>query len=75
MELGGVTEDTDPGTRIILIDDRGVPHVTFTRSVAWRLGSDRNPGQWVVKVQGRTGGYACSRCFVLPDDALAAPEP
>jgi len=65
MELGGVSEDTEIHTRIVLIDDRGVAHVTFTRSDPWRLGK-----RLLVLVEGRAGGYDCSRCFVLPDDAF-----
>jgi hypothetical protein len=74
VELGGVTEDTSPGTRIALVDDRGVVHVTYTRSIAWRLGSSQRPGDLVVMVEGRTGGYLASRCWVLPDDLLQVAE-
>jgi hypothetical protein len=74
VELGGVTEDTSPGTRVVLVDDRGVAHITYTRSVVWRLGSSERPGAFVVKVVGRSGGYLCSRCFALPDEALLAVE-
>lgn len=79
VELGGVTEDTEPGTRVALVNDDGVVFITYTRSIAWRLGaSSRGPGHnLVVKVRGRTGGYLASRCWVLPDEVLerAASEP
>lgn len=70
VELGGVTEDTSVGTRVALVDDRGVVFITYTRSQAWRLGSERHPGELVVLVSGRTGGYLASRCWVLTDEDL-----
>lgn len=46
-----------PGTPVLLIDDLGDLHETATRSVAWTLAL----GPPVVKVDGRTGGYALAR--------------
>ncbi len=66
VELGGVTEHTSPGTRIALVDDRGVVHVTYTRSEPWYAAGR----QLLVLVVGRAGGYRASRCWVLPDEAL-----
>ncbi|HMG12784.1 MAG TPA: hypothetical protein VK571_06400 [Gemmatimonadaceae bacterium] len=70
VELGGVTADTSPGTRIALVDDRGVVHITHTRSEAWQVES----GHWLVQIVGRTGGYLCARCFALPDEAIQGAE-
>jgi hypothetical protein len=66
VELGGVNESTDSGARVAVIDDRGVVHVTYTRSAPWRLDS----GDLVVLLVGRTGGYRASRCWVLSDEDL-----
>lgn len=77
VELGGVNESTASGARIVLVDDRGVVFITYTRSDPWRLGSVRRPGDLVVLVRGRTGCYLAARCWVLPDEdiALAASAP
>lgn len=65
LKLQPATRDTAEGTRVILIDDDGVPHLTRTRSIVWPLGH----GALVVKVEGTTGGYLLERVFVLPEQA------
>jgi len=57
------------GTRVALVDDAGVVHITRTRSDAWIV-SDGASGAWLVLVEGRTGGYRVDRLFLLPDNVL-----
>ena len=54
---------TPVGTPILLVEDDLTVTFTRTRSEPWRLGH----GELVVLVEGRTGGYLLSRCFVMPD--------
>lgn len=60
-KLERVNEQTPRSSVVILIDDSGDAHITFTRSEPWKLGD----GTLVVKVNGRTGGYRADRCHVL----------
>jgi hypothetical protein len=60
-QLEPVTEETPPGSTVVLLDDEGRAHVTRTRSSPWRIGN----GTLVVSVMGRTGGYMAQRCHVL----------
>lgn len=46
-----------PGTPVTLREDDGSDTETVTRSIAWNLGHD----QPVVKVEGKSGGYALER--------------
>lgn len=63
LPLEPATSDTMIGTLVILIDDGIRPHLTRTRSSAFESGS----GHWLIRVEGRLGGYLLERIFVLPD--------
>ena len=65
IKLKAVDESTPEGTRVALVDDQGVVHLTRTRTMTWGGG-----GRLLVAVVGRSGGYIASRCFVLTDEAL-----
>ena len=65
-KLERVTPPIPYGTRVALVDDAGVVHITRTRSDAWTVAD----GIWVVLVEGRTGGYRVDRLFLLPDNVL-----
>lgn len=45
------------GTRVAVRLDSGHTLITTTRSLPWQLGH----GQWVVSLQGITGGFDCER--------------
>ncbi len=49
------------GTRVRIFDAT-IDQETFTRSEPWALGD----GEWVVSVEGRTGGWSCAMLEVLP---------
>lgn len=44
-------------TQVIVRMDDGSDIRAVTRSIPWQLGD----GTWVVKISGRTGGFALSR--------------
>lgn len=52
-----IKKDTPKGTEVILLEDDATETVTRTRSEPWPLGH----GEWVVLVEGRTGGWAIVR--------------
>lgn len=57
------------GTLVVVRRDDGSGLVTKTRSLPWRLGH----GDWVVSVEGISGGYALERVTpILGADAAAA---
>lgn len=60
-----LAQDAKTMTPVFLVEDVGTGvTLTFTRSEPWQLGSmPGRPGDWVVLVRGRTGGYLLERCF------------
>lgn len=52
--------DAASGSLVFVIEDlRESVTMTRTRSKPWQLGH----GEWVVLLEGRTGGFKLSRCF------------
>ena len=56
------------GMPVILTEDDGQLTHTRLSSLPWTLGH----GAWVVKVEGKAGGYDCSRIRPLSRKAVAA---
>ncbi len=52
-----IPRNAPSGTSVQYIDDGGLIHYTVTRSEPWQLGG----GQWVVLLEGRSGGYSLNR--------------
>lgn len=56
---------TSVGMTVQVWKDDGTRVETVTTSAPWRLGH----GQWVVKLEGFSGGYACERVSPLGSEA------
>jgi hypothetical protein len=58
--------DIPIGTRVKMVNcleaENKPDRVWITRSDPWRLGSERRPGEWVVLLEGKAGGFAL-RCL------------
>ena len=59
-----------PGTPVQVVRDDGSKMLTRTRSVPWQLGH----GDWVVSVEGISGGYLLSRVHPVETAAATSPE-
>lgn len=62
LPMAPAPPDLPLGSLVVLIDDGGRPHLTRTRSFAWKVS-----GHLMIMVEGRSGGYLLSRIFVMPD--------
>lgn len=63
--------DLPIGSRVMVIDDKGIQHETVTRSKLWR-----NPSQpWMMSLAGADKGFPADRIRVCPDyEYVAFPE-
>lgn len=56
---GCISPDTPIGTPVVYKSVAEVDFITRTRSEPWQLGH----GEWVVSIEGRTGGHVLSHLF------------
>lgn len=55
-----ISQQCASGVPVTVLNDDGSTTETVTTSQPWQLGH----GQWIVKLQGYSGGYDCARVTI-----------